>query len=277
MSEIFTNEQLNRYQRQIILKGIGVKGQRKLRDGKVLVIGAGGLGSPAIMYLAASGVGTIGIADADAVDITNLHRQILHDTNDIGKRKVESAKETVNRLNPDVNVETYDEFVTSENIKELMEPYDFIIDATDNFPAKYLINDACVLYGKPFSHAGILRFGGQLMTYVPNEGPCLRCMFAVPPPPELSPTCREAGIVGSVPGVVGSLQATEAIKFLTGYGDLLVGKLLIVELSDMQFHTVDLPRDDNCPICGKTPQITTLIDYEQTVCDLKVIPEEEDV
>lgn len=272
----FSTEELERYTRQLILKDIGVKGQRKIKDGKVLVIGAGGLGSPAIMYLAAAGVGTIGIADADCVDLTNLQRQIIHTTDDLGIPKVESAAATVKALNPNVNVETYQEFVSSENIKEIIEPYDFIIDATDNFPAKYLINDACVLCEKPFSHAGILRFEGQLTTYVPGEGPCFRCMFAVPPPPELSPTCKQAGIIGAVPGVVGSLQAVEAIKFLTGAGELLVGKLLIVDLFTMEFHTVNMPREDSCPVCGKNPTITTLFDYEQTVCDLEAILSEDE-
>jgi len=271
----FSPEELERYTRQLILKDVGAKGQRKIKDGKVLVIGAGGLGSTAIMYLAAAGVGTLGIADADCVDLTNLQRQIIHTTDDLGVPKVESAAATVKALNPNVEVVTYKEYVTAENIKEIIEPYDFIIDATDNFPAKYLINDACVLFEKPFSHAGILRFEGQMTTYLPGEGPCFRCMFPVPPPPELSPTCKEAGIIGAVPGVVGSLQAVEAIKFLTGAGDLLVGKLLIIDLLTMEFHTVNMPREDSCPVCGKEPVITSLVEYEQTVCDLKDILENE--
>ena len=187
----FTNEQLERYSRHIILKEVGAKGQKKLLNASVLIIGAGGLGAPAAMYLAAAGVGTIGIVDADEVDLSNLQRQIIHSTADIGKAKVKSAKETIEAINPDVTVKTYREFVTSENVMELIKDYDFIIDGTDNFPAKFLINDACVMAGKPFSHAGIIRFKGQLMTYVPGEGPCYRCVFKNPPPKDAVPTCKQ--------------------------------------------------------------------------------------
>ena len=265
----FTNEQLDRYSRHLFLEEVGLSGQKKLQNASVLVIGAGGLGSPALMYLAAAGVGTIGVADADTVDLTNLQRQIAHTTADLGKPKVQSAAETIRALNPDVTVVTHETYVTADNIAELIAPYDFIIDGTDNFPAKYLINDACVMAGKPYSHAGILRFGGQLTTYVPGEGPCLRCMFAVPPPPELTPTCREAGVIGAMPGVVGSLQALEAIKYLTGAGELLVGKLLMVDTLSMEFHTVALPRDENCAVCSDHPTITSLFEYEKAVCALE--------
>ena len=235
-----TDEQIERYSRHIILKEVGAKGQKKLLNAKVLIIGAGGLGAPAAMYLGAAGVGTIGIVDADEVDLSNLQRQIIHGTADIGKAKVKSAKETINAMNPDVTVKTYRQFVTSENIMDLIADYDFIIDGTDNFPAKFLINDACVMAKKPFSHAGIIRFKGQLMTYVPGEGPC---------------------------GVIGSLQAMEAIKYILGVGKLLTGYLLTYDAINQEFHKVKLPSNtDGCAVCGKHPTITELIDYEQVVC-----------
>ena len=250
----FTNEQMERYSRHIILQEVGVKGQKKLLNGKVLIIGAGGLGAPAAMYLAAAGVGTIGIVDADEVDLSNLQRQIIHGTADVGKAKVKSAKETMNAMNPDVTVNTYREFVTSENIMDLIKDYDFIIDGTDNFPAKFLINDACVMAKKPFSHAGIIRFKGQLMTYVPGEGPCYRCVFKNPPPKDAVPTCKQAGV----------------IKYLIGVGELLTGKLLTYDALTMEFHTVKLPKaNGSCAVCGDHPTITELIDYEQVECDGK--------
>lgn len=264
----FTNEQLERYSRHIILKEVGVKGQKKLLNGKVLIIGAGGLGAPAAMYLAAAGVGTIGIVDADEVDLSNLQRQIIHATEDLGKAKVQSAKETMNRMNPDVTVNTYRTFVTSENVMELISGYDFIIDGTDNFPAKFLINDACVMAKKPFSHAGIIRFKGQLMTYVPGEGPCYRCIFKDPPPKDAVPTCKQAGVIGAMGGVIGSLQAMEAIKYIVGTGDLLTGCLLTYDALKMEFRKIKLPKHvPDCGVCGEHPTITELIDYEQAVCE----------
>ena len=221
----FTNEQLERYSRHIILKEIGVKGQKKLTASKVLIIGAGGLGAPAALYLAAAGVGTIGIVDADVVDLSNLQRQVIHTTEDIGKKKVDSAAETMRQINPDVTVNTYHQFVTGDNILDLIEGYDFILDGTDNFPAKFLINDACVMAGKPFSHAGIIRFKGQLTTVIPGESPCYRCIFKDPPPKDAVPTCKQAGVIGAMGGVIGSLQAMEAIKYITGAGELLTGYL----------------------------------------------------
>lgn len=267
----FTNEQMERYSRHIILQEVGVKGQKKLLNGKVLIIGAGGLGAPAAMYLAAAGVGTIGIVDADEVDLSNLQRQIIHGTADVGKAKVKSAKETMNAMNPDVTVNTYREFVTSENIMDLIKDYDFIIDGTDNFPAKFLINDACVMAKKPFSHAGIIRFRGQLMTYVPDQGPCYRCVFQTPPPKDAVPTCKQAGVIGAMGGVIGSLQAMEAVKYLLGVGDLLVGRLLTYDALKMEFRTVKLPHKPGCgcAVCGPNPTITELIDYEQAECDGK--------
>lgn len=263
----FTNEQLERYSRHILLKEIGVKGQKRLMAAKVLIIGAGGLGAPAAMYLAAAGVGTIGIADADEVDLSNLQRQIIHSTPDVGKAKVKSAKETMNLLNPNVTVNTYRVFVSAANIAELIDDYDFIIDGTDNFPAKFLINAACVMADKPFSHAGIIRFQGQLMTYVPGEGPCYRCIFKQPPPKDSVPTCRQAGVIGAMGGVIGSLQAMEAVKYITGAGELLTGSLLTYDALSMTFRKIKLPKVTDCPVCGASPTITELTDHEQTVCE----------
>lgn len=266
----FTNEQLERYSRHIILKEIGVKGQKKLLNSSVLIIGAGGLGAPAAMYLAAAGVGKIGIADADVVDLSNLQRQVIHSTNDIGKPKVESAAETMRAINPDVEVVTYHDFVTSENILDMVKEYDFIIDGTDNFPAKFLINDACVMAKKPLSHAGIIRFKGQLMTIIPGEGLCYRCVFQSPPPKGAVPTCKEAGVVGAMGGVIGSLQAMEAVKYITGVGELLVGYLLTYDALTMEFRKVKLPkRGKGCAICSDNPTIHKLIDYEQPTCEFK--------
>ena len=230
--------------------------------------GAGGLGAPAAMYLAAAGVGTIGIADADEVDLSNLQRQIIHGTGDVGKAKVISAKETMNEMNPDVTVHTYRTYVSADNIMDLIKDYDFIIDGTDNFPAKFLINDACVLAKKPFSHAGIIRFQGQLMTYVPGEGPCYRCIFKDPLPKDAVPTCKQAGVIGAMGGVIGSLQAMEAIKYLLGVGELLTGYLLTYDALSMNFRKVKLPKKvKDCPVCGENPTIDKPIDYEQVQCD----------
>ena len=246
----FTNEQLERYSRHIILQEVGVKGQKKLLNASVLIIGAGGLGAPAALYLAAAGVGTIGIVDADEVDLSNLQRQVIHTTNDVGKAKVKSAAETMEAINPDVTVKTYRTFVDSTNIMDLIKDYDFIIDGTDNFPAKFLIK-------------------GQLMTYVPGEGPCYRCVFKNPPPKDAVPTCKQAGVIGAMGGVIGSLQAMEAIKYIIGKGELLTGKLLTYDALKMEFHTIKLPKDHHCAVCGDEPTITELIDYEQAECDLK--------
>ena len=264
----FSNEQLNRYSRHIILSEVGVKGQKKLMDAKVLIVGAGGLGAPAALYLAAAGVGTIGIADADEVDLSNLQRQVIHTTPDIGKAKVLSAKETMQAINPDVTVNTHRLFVNADNIMELIAGYDFIIDGTDNFPAKFLINDACVLSKKPFSHAGIIRFKGQLMTYVPEAGPCYRCVFREPPPPDAVPTCRQAGVIGAIGGIIGSLQAMETVKYIIGKGDLLTGFLLTYDALKMDFRKIKLPQVKNCAVCGKHPSILEPFDYEQAACEL---------
>ena len=262
-----TDEQIERYSRHIILKEVGAKGQKKLLNGSVLIIGAGGLGAPAALYLAAAGVGHIGIVDADEADLSNLPRQVIHATADIGKAKVKSAKESMEAINPDVKVSTYRMFVDSTNVRELIREYDFIIDGTDNFPAKFLINDACVLEKKPFSHAGIIRFQGQLMTYVPGEGPCYRCVFKNPPPKDAVPTCKQAGVIGAMAGTIGTLQAMEAIKYLIGKGDLLTGKLLTYDALKMEFRKINLKKDCNCAVCGEHPTILEPIDYEQVVCE----------
>lgn len=269
----FSNEQLERYSRHIILSEVGSKGQKKLLNSKVLVIGTGGLGAPAAMYLGAAGIGTIGLVDFDAVDLSNLQRQIIHQTKDIGKPKVNSGKETINEMNPDVEVVTYQEWVSASNITDIIKDrdYDFIIDGTDNFPAKFLINDACVLTQKPFSHAGIIRFAGQTMTYVPGQGPCYRCVFKNPPPADAVPTCKQAGVIGVMGGVIGTIQATEAIKYILGLGELLTGYLLTFDALTMSFRKVKLPYAKNCQVCGENPTITELIDYEQAACDLKKV------
>ena len=262
-----SEEQTKRYSRHLVMKELGAAGQEKLQKAKVLVIGAGGLGAPAAMYLAAAGVGTIGIADADVVDLSNLQRQIIHATPDLGKPKVESAKESMQAINPEVVVHTYHTFVAADNIADMVKDYDFIIDGTDNVPAKFLINDACVMAEKPFSHAGILRFGGQLMTYVPGQGPCYRCVFENPPPKDAVPTCKQAGVIGAMAGVIGCLQALEAVKYITGAGELLTGKLLTYDALTMKFRTVKLPKNPRCAVCGEHPTITELIDYEQAECE----------
>ncbi len=247
-----TNEQKERYARHLALQEVGEEGQKKLLSGRVLIIGAGGLGCPAAMYLAAAGVGTIGVADADVVDLSNLQRQIAHGMEDIGKAKAESVQETVNERNPDVQVHTYQVFVSKGNIADLLKDYDFVLDATDNFAAKFLINDACVKAQKPFCHAGILRFQGQLMTYVPGKGPCYRCIFHEEPPEGAVPSGKEAGIIGAMAGVIGSLQAMEAIKYLSGAGELLTGRLLTYDALKNEFRTVRLPAHvPDCPVCGK--------------------------
>jgi thiazole biosynthesis adenylyltransferase ThiF len=266
-----TEEQIARYSRHIILKEVGGKGQQKLFDGKVLIIGAGGLGAPIALYLAAAGVGTIGIADADEVDLSNLQRQVIHFTPDVGKAKVESACEKMQAINPDVKVNTYRQWVTAENIAELIADYDFVIDGTDNFAAKFLINDACVLAGKPYSHGGILAFDGQTMTVKPGESACYRCVFPEPPPKDAIPTCSQAGVIGVLPGVLGTIQATEAIKFLLGKGELLTSRLLTYSALRMKFREIPIKKRATCPICGEHPTITELKDELDalTVCDLE--------
>jgi len=263
------DEQIERYSRNIILKEVGGKGQEKLLASKVLVIGAGGLGSPAVLYLAAAGVGTIGIADGDRVDISNLQRQVIHFTEDVGVHKAESAEKKIRRLNPDVNVIIHKEMIRASNAREIISKYDFVIDGTDNFAAKFLINDACVLLNKPYSHAGILRFNGQTMTVLPGKSACYRCIFAAPPPAGAIPTCSEAGVLGAMAGVMGTLQATEAVKYLLGVGDLLNDRLLVFEALPMTFREIKIKQNPACPVCGGHPTITSLTDYEQRACEVK--------
>lgn len=265
----FNELTLQRYSRNIILQEIGIEGQEKICNGSVLVIGAGGLGSPALLYLAAAGVGRIGIVDFDKVDLTNLQRQIIHFTPDVGKSKVLSAKEKIEALNPEVKVETYDVLLSSENIREIIKNYDFVIDGTDNFRSKFLINDACYFEGKPLSHGGILRFFGQTMTIIPGKSACYRCVFNSPPPKDAVPTCSQAGILGSVAGILGTIQATEALKYLTGAGDLLVNTLLTFDAKTFNFRKINLKKQDGCRLCGINPEITKPIDEEDVVCDLK--------
>jgi adenylyltransferase/sulfurtransferase len=265
----FTDEQIERYSRHLILSEVGVEGQEKISKARVLVIGAGGLGTPVLLYLAAAGVGTLGIVDGDVVDLTNLQRQIIHFTPDVGKPKVDSAAEKIALLNPNVRVRTHRDLATSENMMALIDDYDFIIDGTDNFPAKFLINDACVIGRKPFSHAGILQFVGQTLTVLPGQSACYRCIFAEPPPPDTVPSCAQAGVLGAIAGVFGTLQATEALKYIVGKGDLLTNRIMIFDALEMKFRNVRIKADPQCPVCGANPQITTLIDYEQKICELK--------
>jgi adenylyltransferase/sulfurtransferase len=263
-----TEQQIERYSRQIILPEVGGVGQKKLLNSKVLIIGCGGLGAPNAYYLAAAGVGRIGLVDSDKVELNNLQRQIIHFLKDVGKHKTESAKEKLVAINPDVEITTYPLRVTSENILDIIKDYDIIIDGSDNFPTRYLVNDACVILKKPLSHAGILRFDGQITTILPMVGPCYRCIFPDPPPPGLVPSCQEAGILGVVAGVLGLLQATEVLKYLLGKGDLLVGKLLIFNALEMSFRKLSIQRAQDCPVCGENPTITKLIDYEQ-FCNMR--------
>jgi molybdopterin/thiamine biosynthesis adenylyltransferase len=264
----FTEEQLQRYSRHILLQNVGVEGQVKLLESKVLVIGAGGLGAPISFYLAAAGVGTIGIVDADTVELSNLQRQIIHFTRDVGAPKVESAREKMTALNPDVSVRTYHEFVTSANIRQILDGYDFVIDGTDSFATKFLINDACVMSGIPFSHGGILRFTGQTMTILPGKSACYRCVFLKPPPANVVPTCSQAGVLGAIAGMLGTIQAAEALKFITGAGTLLTNELLTFDAMNMHFRKVPLRHNARCPVCGEKPTITELFDEEQVACDL---------
>lgn len=254
--------QMERYSRHLLIPEVGVAGQRRLLDAKVLLVGAGGLGSPAAYYLAAAGVGTLGIVDNDVVDLTNLQRQILHDSSRIGVPKVESARETLTKLNPDVTVVGYQERLTSDNIDRIIADYDVVVDGADNFPTRYLLNDASIKHRKPVVHASIYRFEGQLTVFKPFEGPCYRCLFPEPPPPELAPSCADAGVLGVLPGIIGSLQANEAIKLLLDVGEPLVGRYLLFDAIEGTFREVKLRRDPRCPVCGENPTITEYIDYE---------------
>lgn len=261
----FNDTQLERYSRHIILKDVGIEGQEKISKAKILVIGAGGLGSPALLYLAAAGVGRLGIADGDTLDMSNLQRQVIHFTPDVDKPKVLSAKEKINQLNPDVEVVCHQEMLNATNIRDIIREYDFVIDGTDNFASKFLINDACVLSNIPYSHGGILRFDGQTFTINPSESACYRCIFLEPPPADAVPTCSQAGVLGVIAGILGTIQANEAIKYVLGKGDLLTDRLLTFDAMNTKFREVKLKKNPNCRVCG-TREITELHDYEQAVC-----------
>jgi len=264
--------EMERYARHLTLPQIGVAGQRRLKQGRVLLIGAGGLGSPAALYLAAAGVGTLGLIDHDAVDVSNLQRQVLHGTGSVGRAKVDSARERLADLNPHVRVETYTERLTAENALELVREYDVVLDGTDNFTTRYLANDACVLAGKPNVHGAIYRFEGQNSVFWAGHGPCYRCLFPEPPPAGSVPSCAEGGVLGVLPGIVGAIQATEAIKLLVGVGEPLVGRLLLFDALRLSFRELKLARDPGCPVCGDRPTIRELVEYDP-FCALPPDPE----
>lgn len=262
MSSTLSNEEIRRYSRHLILPEIGMEGQRKLKDSRALLIGAGGLGSPLALYLAAAGVGHIGLVDADVVDESNLQRQVLHGTSSLGRRKTDSARERLADLNPNVEVTTYDEPFTSHNALRIAGGYDVLVDGTDNFPTRYLSNDVSVFLGIPNVYGSIFRFEGQLSVFWAKHGPCYRCLYKEPPPPGLVPSCAEGGVLGILPGVIGTLQATETIKLLAGIGEPLIGRLLLYDALSMHFRTLKLRKDPDCPVCGEHPTITEPIDYE---------------
>lgn len=258
-----TQEEIHRYSRHLILPTIGVTGQKKLKAAKVLLVGAGGLGSPLALYLAAAGIGRIGIVDYDVVDFSNLQRQILYNSADVGKSKIAVAKERILGINPNAQVDLYNEPLTSANALRIFAPYDLIIDGTDNFPTRYLVNDACVMLGKPNVYGSIFRFEGQLSVFALDDGPCYRCLYPAPPPPGVVPSCAEGGVLGVLPGIVGTMQATEAIKLITGTGVTMKNRLLLFDAADMEFTELKLRKNPNCVICSEHPTLTELIDYEQ--------------
>jgi adenylyltransferase/sulfurtransferase len=274
MSVELSNEEISRYSRHLILPEVGMAGQKKLKATSVLCIGTGGLGSPISMYLAAAGIGTIGIVDFDVVDFSNLQRQIAHGTADVGRPKVQSGKETINSINPEVEVVVHETRLTADNAIEIMTPYDIVVDGTDNFPTRYLTNDACVLLKKPNVYGSIFRFEGQASVFAPElGGPCYRCLYPEPPPPGMVPSCAEGGVLGVLPGIVGCIQATEILKLALGKGTPLVNRLLLFNALDMEFRELKLRRDPKCPICGDNPTITELIDYEE-FCGIGLEPDD---
>jgi adenylyltransferase/sulfurtransferase len=260
---VLNNDEILRYSRHLIMPEVGMEGQQKLKAARVLCIGAGGLGSPLTLYLTAAGVGTLGIVDFDVVDYTNLQRQIIHSTADVGRKKLESAAEKLKAINPFLNLRTFETKLTSENALELFREFDIIADGTDNFPTRYLVNDACVLSGKPNVYGSIFRFEGQASVFATDEGPCYRCLYPEPPPPGLVPSCAEGGVLGILPGLVGVIQATETIKLILGQGEPLIGRLLLVDALGMNFREVKLRKNPDCPACGAHPTITKLIDYNE--------------
>lgn len=265
---LLSEEQIRRYSRHIILPEVGGKGQKRLLSSRVLIVGVGGLGSPVALYLAAAGVGTLGLVDFDVVELSNLQRQVIHTTQDLGKPKVRSARETLEALNPDVTVVEYPHSLTSANVLATLDGYDLVIDGTDNFPTRFLLNDACVISGKPLVYGAILRFEGQVTLFYPPKGPCYRCLVPEIPPPGSVPSCQEAGVLGVLPGVIGLIQATEAIKFLLGVGRSLIGRLLLLDALDMEFHEVKIRKNPHCPACGEEARLDKLRDYE-FACDVR--------
>jgi sulfur-carrier protein adenylyltransferase/sulfurtransferase len=257
-----TTDDLSRYSRHLILPEVGIEGQQKLKAARVLCVGTGGLGSPLAFYLAAAGIGTLGLVDFDVVDASNLQRQIIHSTRDIGRKKLDSAEEKLLALNPALNVVKHDTMLTSANALEILKDYDVVADGTDNFPTRYLVNDACVLLGKPNAYGSIFRFEGQASVFATEEGPCYRCLYPEPPPPGLVPSCAEGGVLGILPGLVGVIQATEVIKLILGKGAPLIGRLLLVDALSMRFRELKLRKNPECPVCGDNPTVTALIDYE---------------
>jgi len=267
-----SQDEIKRYSRHLIMPEVGMEGQQRLKASSVLCIGAGGLGSPAAMYLAAAGVGRIGIVDFDVVDFSNLQRQLLHGTPDVGRSKLASAKDRLHALNPHVEIDTYETSLSSENALKLFAPYDVILDGTDNFPTRYLVNDACVLSGKPNAYGSIFRFEGQASVFGVKGGPCYRCLYPEPPPPGLVPSCAEGGVLGVLPGIIGVIQATESIKLMLGIGEPLIGRFLIYDALKMRFRELKLRKDPDCPVCGTHPTVTKLIDYEQ-FCGIRPEPQ----
>ena len=257
-----SHEEIHRYSRHLLIPDVGLEGQRKLKAASVLVVGTGGLGSPVALYLAAAGIGRIGLVDYDVVDFSNLQRQIIHGESRLGDLKVESARDRLLDLNPEIQVDIYNEFLNSQNAFKIAEPYDIIIDGTDNFPTRYLVNDLCVLTGKPNVYGSIYRFDGQASVFNLEGGPCYRCLFPEPPPPGLVPSCAEGGVLGVLPGTIGSIQATETLKLILGVGEPLVGRLLLYDALDLSFQTVKLEKNPDCKVCGGNPEVTELIDYE---------------
>ena len=258
-----TKDEIQRYGRHLVLPEVAMEGQKRLKAARVLLIGAGGLGSPAAVYLAAAGVGTLGLIDYDVVDNTNLHRQILHGTSDVGGPKVDSARQTLAELNPNVEVVPYNLAITSRNAIEILKDYDVVVDGTDNFQTRYLANDVCVMQGKPYVYGAVLRLEGQATVFWAERGPCYRCLFPEPPPPGLMPSCAEGGVLGVLPGIIGLVQATEAIKLILDRGNPLIGRMLLYDAMEMRFHEVKLEKDRTCPVCGENPTIQELIDYDQ--------------
>ncbi len=286
--EPLTNEEIARYSRHLIMPEVGMAGQERLKAARVLVVGTGGLGSPLALYLAAAGVGTIGLVDYDTVDASNLHRQIIHGQSDVGRRKVESAREAIAEVNPHVKVQLHDTALRSDNALEIISDYDLVADGTDNFPTRYLVNDACVLLGKPNVYGSIFRFEGQVAVFYAEQGPCYRCIFPEPPPPGMVPNCAEGGVFGVLCGTIGSAQGTEVVKLLCGLGEPLIGRLMLYDALDMRWTTVRVNKDPSCPVCGENPTVRELMDYEEfcgvpahdreevvdALVDLEVLPDE---